>query len=154
MSRLDASDVPWSDLYLCSVIHRNAHATRESVEKVRRLAAICPCDGLHMFRPSPPRLERPSEDRAATDIDDLRLPLSANGRISSGESKLFTSIVATSPLLSGVGFRQLSACVDVDFLPLTTIYLRRPLSITKNSGRLVADPLPERGGAPQPGVWD
>src|SRR6266508_3123126 len=81
-------------------------------------------------------------------------PLSANGRISSGESKLFTSIVATSPLLSGVGFRQLSACVDVDFLPLTTIYLRGPLSITKNSGRLVADPLPERGGAPQLGVWD
>src|SRR6266508_5183523 len=147
MSRLDASNVPWSDLYLCSVIHRNAHATRESVEKVRRLAAICPCDGLHMFRPSPPRLKRPSEDRAATDIDDLRLPLVRErpNLVRGIQTLHFDRGHFTTPFWRWVSAScrlALSACVDVGFLLLTTIYLRGPLSITKNSGRLVADPLP------------
>src|SRR5882672_1765104 len=43
--------------------------------KVRGLAAVCFCDGLHVLRPTPAGLKLKPPDAAAPDVEDLGLPI-------------------------------------------------------------------------------
>ncbi len=86
--RLREKDIARTNFALSAVIHADAHPSRQDVARVRRLTGVGFGQRLDVLRPTPPRLKGAPQDSRAT------CPLAANGRVSSGRSKLLISMLA------------------------------------------------------------
>jgi len=82
-------DVAGSELELAAVVHHNLLVPGENVTEVRGLAAICAGDRLDVLRPTPARLDVALPTTPSPILRISTRPLSAIGRTSSADSKLF-----------------------------------------------------------------
>jgi hypothetical protein len=75
----DGGNITRADLALLSTVRLDAQPARETVQKVRRLATLCPCNRLQVLRPPPARLVGHVQDRVPCDVHHCRLTLAREG---------------------------------------------------------------------------